>query len=164
MTKEELEEGLALVAKATPAPWDEDSIPTGPVGEVYLAKEMCAGKQQLFDSINSDGTIYEEDDGEGGVDRWDEDARNNFKALAWLRNHADELVAAASDARWREIKTEPPTYTEPTVVEVWRVIESLVNPVEVLRFNERKLWSPAGGFYLDLATATHWRPSPKDPP
>lgn len=113
----------ALLAAATPGPWETDSESNDgaygsgeDVHEGFKSYIMLDSKgQRLFDSLNSTAGAIEEDIGDEGVSAWDEFARRNFAFIAAARNGMDELLRlarvgqAAVDAREaeRRIVTNP---------------------------------------------------------
>lgn len=97
---------LALVNAASPGPWETDVIKCdgeygdgGPNGRSgYMAEQMHdANGVAIFDSLNSEGTMVDEDIGEESVYAWDVVANRNFEAVAaamnFIREHGPAVAA-----------------------------------------------------------------------
>lgn len=96
----------ALAAKATPGPWemdteyDPDALASGGGGcttgfnDYSMAAEINGKWKRIFDSINSEEKLIEDDryDLEGSA--WDEVARANFALIMALRNNLDRILTA----------------------------------------------------------------------
>lgn len=97
-----------LVAEATPAPWeldteyDPDALYSGGGGcgsgfkNYFIGAQVADGTEQgrwatLFDSVNSDHKLVEEEYDEDGKSAWDETARRNAETVVALVNAAPTL-------------------------------------------------------------------------
>lgn len=97
--------------KATPGPWeidteyDGDALYSGGGGCGRGFKNYFIGAQvpnntehgrwaTLFDSVNSDHKLIEEDYDEDGSSAWDETARRNAELIIVLRNNLPAIIAA----------------------------------------------------------------------
>lgn len=100
---------LALVNAASPGPWETDVIKCdgeygdgGPNGRSgYMAEQMHdANGVAIFDSLNSEGAMIDEDIGEESVYAWDVVANRNFEAVAaamnFIREHGTAVAALIS--------------------------------------------------------------------
>lgn len=97
-----------LVAEATPAPWeldteyDPDALYSGGGGcgsgfkNYFIGAQVADGTEHgrwatLFDSVNSDHKLVEEEYDEDGKSAWDETARRNAETVVALVNAAPTL-------------------------------------------------------------------------
>jgi hypothetical protein len=92
----------ALAAKATPGPWEADTI--GNEGEYGSGPDTHSGFKSpvmldpsgkaLFDAVNGDLIEVHEEYDEDGCYAWDEPGRCNFALIAALRNNLPAIIAA----------------------------------------------------------------------
>lgn len=90
----------ALLAKATPGPWEFDSIHNdGEYGDGPDSHEgfnshviFDANGQTIFDSLNSDACEVEVESDEDGFCAWDEVSRRNAELICTLRNAIGPLL------------------------------------------------------------------------
>lgn len=117
MTPAEVLAVLALVNAASPGPWEPDDMESdgvygdgGPDGRAgFMAQRMRdANGVSIFDSLNSEGAMVDEDIGEESVYAWDVVAQKNFEAIAaamnFFRKHG--TAVAALIARNAELEAE----------------------------------------------------------
>jgi len=102
---------LALVNAASPGPWEPDDMESdgvygdgGPDGRAgFMAQRMRdTNGVSIFDSLNSEGAMVDEDVGEDSVYAWDVVAEKNFKAIAAAVNFFRQHGAAVSAMAERE--------------------------------------------------------------
>jgi chromosome segregation ATPase len=108
----DLDELDRLQAAASPGEWTSDTVDNAG----FVSRVMYAGSKAIFDSINSDAAVVEEEhDGEpeGSVDRFDSTARANFEFTAALRNAwpavSKRMRELAESERWHAFKLEERT-------------------------------------------------------
>jgi len=92
----------ALAAKATPGPWEADTIDNE--GEYGSGPDTHSGFKSpvmldpsgkaLFDAINGDLVEVHEEYDEDSCNAWDEPGRCNFALIAALRNNLPAIIAA----------------------------------------------------------------------
>lgn len=115
---------LALVNAASPGPWETDTVKCdGGYGSGedshsgFMAEQMRdANGVAIFDSLNSEGVMVDEDIGEESVYAWDVVANRNFEAVAaavnFIRDHGTAVAALL--ARDAELEAENKALREVT--------------------------------------------------
>lgn len=154
LTPEQIAKWKALCDAATKGPWDKEGVLSeGSYGSGedvqsgFCAYEIRAGKEVLFDSLNSTASsIREEYDSEdGGGATWDEVAEKNLEFVALARTALPAALDALTAANARIAELEKQLALPP------------VQPV-----GEWRVWKKGGAHVADNGTKCRLLPADGD--
>lgn len=104
-------EVLELAEKATPGPWETDTISTEDAYGSYNAYGVFISTpgrppKAIADSINADESEIHSESDEDDIIKWDEVARKNFAFIAHSRTSAPAIASALLSVQERLEKAE----------------------------------------------------------